>query len=293
MFGTRRGQHLLIYHAEPGSDSARALEELRSSLPRPSVIPRRVQNRHLVNTREIRVADLLDAVLDARGGPDNWRQYSRVEATIVTGGELWAIKGQPQDPLPRRMTVALDHESASLRPFGADDQKTAFTPDRVAIEKLDGRVVSERLNPRESFDGHQFATPWDPLDRAYFNGYALWTYLTTPYLLTLEGVSVREIGSVEDDGQTWLALQAHFPPEIASHSPVQEFYFGHDHLLRRHDYHVEVAGAFPAVQYVYGIVEAEGIKLPSKRRDYRADAQGHAIRDQLMVSIDLSDISFE
>jgi hypothetical protein len=83
-----------------------------------------------------------------------------------------------------------------------------------------------------------------------------------------------------------------FPPEIASHTSVQEFYFGDDYLLRRHDYRVEVAGGFPAVQYMYGLVEAEGIKLPSKRRAYRADAQGNAIRDQLMVSIDLSDICF-
>jgi hypothetical protein len=114
----------------------------------------------------------------------------------------------------------------------------------------------------------------------------------TPFLLALEGVSVREIAPVEDDGQTWIGLQAQFPPEIASHSAVQEFYFGDDYLLRRHDYRVEVAGGFPAVQYMYGLVEAEGIKLPSKRRAYRADAQGNAIRDQLMVSIDLSDICF-
>jgi len=191
------------------------------------------------------------------------------------------------------MTVALDYEWASLTPLGADDQKTEFTPERIAIEKLDGRVVSERRSPRESFDGHQFATPWDPFHRAYFNGYALWTYLTTPFLLTLEGVSVREIDSVEDHGETWLGLQAQFLPEIATHSSVQEFYFGHDHLLRRHDYRVDVAGGFPAVQYVYGIVDAQGIKVPSKRRASRADAQGNAVLDQLMVSIDLSDIGFE
>ena len=210
--------------------------------------------------------DLLNAVLDAHGGLDKWRQFSRAQATIVTGGQLWALKGQPQDPLPRQMTVALDRQWASLRPFGADDQKTAFNPGRVAIEKLDGRVVSERTHPRESFAGHEFATPWDPLQRAYFNGYALWTYLSTPFLLTLKGVSVQEIAPVEDNGETWVGLQAQFPPEIESHSTVQEFYFGEDHLLRRHDYRVDVAGAFPAVQYVSDMVEADGIKFPSKRR---------------------------
>jgi hypothetical protein len=43
---------------------------------------------------------------------------------------------------------------------------------------------------------------------------------------------------------------------------------------------------------VYDIVECNGIKLPTKRRAYRADAHGAAIHDQLMVSIDLTDISF-
>jgi hypothetical protein len=239
------------------------------------------------------MADLLSAVLHAHGGLDRWRQLIRVEATIVTGGGLWAIKGQPQDPLPRRMSAALHHEWASVQPFGGDDQKTDFTPERVAIEKLDGRVVSERAGLRASFDGHEFSTPWDSLQRAYFNGYALWTYLTTPFLLTLDGVSVHEIASVMEDGQTWRGLQAEFPPQIATHSSVQEFYFGDDDLLRRHDYRVDVAGGFPAVQYVYDLVEADGIKLPSKRRAYRADQHGNAIADQLMVAIDLSDISFQ
>jgi hypothetical protein len=239
------------------------------------------------------VTDLLGAVLDAHGGLDHWRRFRRVDATIVTGGELWGIKGQPQDPLPRHMTVALDREWASLRPFGADDQKTDFTPDRVAIEKLDGRVVSERFNPRESFTGHEFATPWDPLQRAYFNGYALWTLLTTPFLLALDGVSVHEIATVEDGGQSWRGLQARFPADIASHSAVQEFYFGADYLVRRHDYRVDVAGAFAAVQYLDDLIEADGIKLPSKRRAYRADAQGNVLRDQVMVAIDLSDVCFE
>jgi len=239
------------------------------------------------------MGDLLDAVLDAHGGLDHWRRFNRVQATIITGGGLWAIKGQPQDPTPRRMTVALDREWASLRPFGADDQQTAFTPERIAVEKLDGTVVSERLNPRESFAGHALETPWDALQRAYFNGYALWTYLTTPFVLAMNGVSVREVAPVEDDGRCWAGLQAQFPPEIATHSSLQEFYFDDDHLLRRHDYRVDMAGGFPAVQYMHGVVEADGVRMPAKRRAYRADANGKALSDQLMVAIDFSDVSFE
>jgi hypothetical protein len=239
------------------------------------------------------LGDLLDSVLAAHGGLERWREFSRVRATIVTGGELFETKSLPQDPSPRRMTVALHDEWASVTPFGASDQRTDFTPGRVAVEKLDGTVVTERTDPRASFTGHELATPWDPLHRAYFNGYAMWIYLTTPFVLTFPGVSVTEIEPLLEDGELWPGFQADFPPEIATHSRLQEFYFGPDHLLRRHDYCVDVAGGFPAAQYVSGIVESSGFRLPTRRRAYLADAARRPIRDRLMVSIDLSDIEFE
>ena len=34
---------------------------------------------------------LLDAVLAAHGGLDRWRQFSTIEATIISGGKLWQI----------------------------------------------------------------------------------------------------------------------------------------------------------------------------------------------------------
>ena len=126
---------------------------------------------------------LLGQVLEAHGGMERWRRYNKVEATIVTGGGLFPLKGVLQDRNPRRMTVWLHEERASVTPYGAPDQRTMFTPDRVAIEKLDGAVVAQRYAPRDSFAGHQMHTPWDPLQRAYFNGEAVWTYLTTPFLL--------------------------------------------------------------------------------------------------------------
>ena len=61
--------------------------------------------------------------------------------------------------------------------------------ERTSIEKLDGRVLAERRAPKDSFAGHQMSTPWDELHRAYFNGEALWTYLTTPFLLAGDGES--------------------------------------------------------------------------------------------------------
>ena len=106
---------------------------------------------------------LLGQVLEAHGGLERWQRYSKVEATIVTGGGLFPLKGVLQDRNPRRMTVWLHEERSSVTPYGAPDQRTMFTPERIAIEKLDGMVVAQRYAPRDSFAGHQMHTPWDPL----------------------------------------------------------------------------------------------------------------------------------
>ena len=101
--------------------------------------------------------ELLARIGDAHGGLDRWNRYQQVDATIVSSGGLFPLKEVLQDPNPRCMTVWLHEERASGAPYGAPDQRTMFTPDRIAIEKLDGMLVAERKAPRDSFVGHQMA----------------------------------------------------------------------------------------------------------------------------------------
>jgi hypothetical protein len=236
--------------------------------------------------------ELLTRVVNTHGGMDRWMSFKGVRASIVTGGTLWGMKGLVQDAAKRQMSVALHEQSASVAPFGAPDRKTAFTPQRIAIETIDKDIVAERTNPRESFAGHQMDTPWDPLHRAYFNGYALWTYLTTPFLLAMPGVLVQEIEPWKEGEEEWRRLRARFPESIATHSRVQDFFFDRSFQLRRHDYNVDVAGGFAAAQYVYDYTEADGIWLPTRRRAFRRGLDDRALEDVLLVSIDLSDIHF-
>jgi hypothetical protein len=236
---------------------------------------------------------LLGNVLDAHGGIDRWERYTKVEASIVSGGGLFALKGLPQDSDPRRMTVWLHEQRASVLPFGAPDQRTMFTPDRIAIEKVDGTLVAERYGPRDSFAGHQVNTPWDPLHRAYFNGEALWTYFTTPFLLAMDGVRVEEVEPWREGTEKWSVLRAYFPGSLETHCLVQDFFFGEDLLLRRHDYTLTIAGGFAAAQLTSDYKEAAGVRLPTKRRAYARAPNCRLIRDLLMVSIDIGNISFE
>jgi hypothetical protein len=237
--------------------------------------------------------ELLARILDAHGGMDRWNSYNKVAATIVSGGGLFALKGAPQDSTPRRMTVWLHEERSSVVPYGAPDQRTMFTPDRIAIEKLDGTLVAERRAPKDSFAGHQMSTPWDALDRAYFNGEAVWTYLTTPFLLAMDGVHVEETDAWQEGQETWRVLRAYFPGSIETHNLIQDFFFGEDLMLRRHDYSVNIAGGFKAGQLTSEYVVASCIRLPSKRRAYTRGQDRRPILEMLMVSIDFSEVQFQ
>jgi hypothetical protein len=53
--------------------------------------------------------------------------------------------------------------------------------------------VESRDNSRAAFEGHVVETKWDNLHLFYFSGYAMWTYLTTPFLLKLPNVRTEEI----------------------------------------------------------------------------------------------------
>jgi hypothetical protein len=87
-------------------------------------------------------------------------------------------------------------------------------------------------------------------------------------------------------------LRAYFPDSIETHSLVENFYFGDDLMLRRHDYNVNVAGGFGAAQLTSNYIQANGIRLPTKRRAYTRGSDNHPILDMLMVAIDISNVSF-
>jgi hypothetical protein len=236
--------------------------------------------------------DLLARVIAAHGGIERWKMLRSLTVTAVSGGGLFALKGMPQDPVPREQTVTLHEETASVFPFGHPDWRTRFSSHRVAIETSEGVLVRERSDPRGAFDRHDMLTPWDPLHRAYFNGYAMWTYLTTPFFMTMPGFQVTEIAPWQEGAEVWRGLRVRFPDEVPSHSNVQDFYFGEDFLLRRHDYHVDIAGGFPVAQYVGDFVVVDGIRFPTKRRAFMRAPDLKPIRDLLLVWIDLSNFRF-
>jgi hypothetical protein len=106
------------------------------------------------------------------------------------------------------------------------------------------------------------------------------------------GFQVTEISPWQEGAERWRGLRVTFPDEIASHSKEQDFYFGDDFLLRRQDYHVDVAGGVPTAQYVHDIVEVEGLRYSTKRFAYVRGPNLKPIRDLLLVSMNISNFRF-
>jgi hypothetical protein len=174
---------------------------------------------------------LLANVLDAHGGLNRWNNYQKVEASIVTGGGFCALEGMLQDSTPRRMSVWLHEERSSVLPFGAPDQRTMFTPERIAIEKLDGTVVAERHAPKDSFAGHQDEHSLGPTPEGVLQRRSCMdiSHHTTP---SCDGwVRVVETAPWQDRAETWRILRAYFPRSIETHSLIQDFFFGESDFI--------------------------------------------------------------
>jgi hypothetical protein len=99
---------------------------------------------------------------------------------------LWASRGHPGAIDDVTVTIDAHAQSCSMARLTGPDRRGVFTPDRVAIETASGQLLQARQNPRASFD-RSIDTPWDDLQLAYFAGYAMWTYLTVPFLLAQPG----------------------------------------------------------------------------------------------------------
>jgi hypothetical protein len=132
--------------------------------------------------------------------------------------------------------VAQLHRQHLVTHLIGKDRRTTFTTGEVSIETESGFVEEVRVNPAASFRGHSLDTPWDMLHVAYFASYALWSYLTIPFLYTYPEFVSEEIAPWQEDGERWRALKATFPDSIAGHTRNQISYFGPDGLLRRHEY---------------------------------------------------------
>jgi hypothetical protein len=237
------------------------------------------------------MTDLLSTAITAHGGLERWNRIRAIRVAASITGAIWHVKSQPDYLADIVMTVDTRKERL-ITDFPGQDKRFIFEPDRVVMERADGRLIEARSDPEASFRGQERATPWDPIHVAYFQGEALWTYLNTPFLYRREGFVTKEIAPIQVAAEEWRRLEVTFPDDVKSHSKTQISCFGPDGLLRRHDYTVDILGGATGLNYASDYRDVEGIIVPTKRRVYAYEGDYVPVMEPLLVKIDMGEISF-
>lgn len=94
--------------------------------------------------------ELLTKILEAHGGLDRWNKLERVDATIVSGGGFFALKGVPQDAKERRHDYQVDIAGGFCAAQLTTDYVTANgillpTKRRAYMRAPDRRPIAEML----------------------------------------------------------------------------------------------------------------------------------------------------
>src|SRR3979490_513797 len=214
------------------------------------------------------MADLLSSVIAAHGGLDRWRTVRAIDMKFNFSGGLLDLKGYPGHRRPSASVDAATPRTVFQRLGDESDDRWIFTPNRVWIERRDGTIVEERSDPRAAFAGHVRETPWDRLHLNYFLGYAVWNYLTTPFLFARTGFATRELEAHVEGRETWRVLEGTYPDDVPAHTQVQKLYFGDAFMLRRR----RAGGRRSAL--LLDQVTIDGLVFPTFRRVVRRTPEG-------------------
>lgn len=218
---------------------------------------------------------LLDLAIKAHGGLDRWDKVNSIKVDAAITGAIWLVKGRV-DVLKNVIINTETKRERLTMDFPGQNKQTIFEPHRVVVQTAVGEPITVRNDPKKSFEGQTFETPWDDVDVAYFSGEAMWTYLTIPFVYTRPGFETEEMS---------------FPENVRSHTQTQISCFGPDGLLRRHDYTVDILGGAKALNYASDYRSIDGIVFPTARRVVAYQGDYQPLGDPVLVAIDMKEIA--
>ena len=229
---------------------------------------------------------LLHTVLEANGGLDNWRKVTSLDVNVSLKGGLFTLKGYP-DGMPN-VVMHVDTRKPGLQtsPYPGPGRRGHYTAERVWIEDLEGRVLEERADFHRRLHAQQPTDPWDQLDRLAFVSYAMWEYLTVPFVLADPDFVVEEIASRKEYEEPWRTLRVVFPERIPTHSREQFFYVDEDYLLRRFDFEAVASAA----HYCFDYAMFDGLMFPTLHRIIAKQRENSLFKSSTGVLIDVADI---
>lgn len=234
---------------EPGKAIIRCYEEGKA------------QDRHKIMLK------IIEKIIDAHGGAEQWNAIEALEAEISVKGFLFSAKRMPV--LKHVRVRALMREPQfTFHDIPQIGQTGEFAGDKeVYIADSKGNIMEKRLLPRAAFRKLRRLFYWDSLDFIYFGGYATWNYFVTPIVFLRDNFRFEELAPVSGSFGYWSRLRVTFPDDLPTHSRTQIFYFDEQFLLRRLDYTAEVVGGWAhAAHFCDEYREFDGLKIPTHRR---------------------------
>jgi hypothetical protein len=233
---------------------------------------------------------LLDDAIDASGGLARWNRLSRFTLHLSFGGMLFARAGHAghfKDVIAEGSTRT---QSVRFTGITGGQGCASFQPDTVTIESLDGQILRTWRNPYLGFTDHATHPLADELHLVFFCGFAIWNYLTTPFLLARPDVVVEELPPWYENAAIWHRLRARFPSNIVTHASEQVFYFDERALQRRVDH--DLLGTRVA-DYSWAHQTFCDIVVPTLRRSQVLQPDGTVIAKPALIDVEIFDAAFD
>jgi hypothetical protein len=234
--------------------------------------------------------EIVERAVAAHGGLDLWESAEEISVRISAGGLAFASKLQGHAVRDVQARVATSGQHVTFAPYPTRGRRGVLEQDgTVRIETDAGEAVQERSNARGAFADLRHKLWWDRLDILYFATYAIWTYISTPFLFVREDYRVRELEPWVEDGERWRRLAVTFPEHVHTHSREQVFHIDQNGLIRRHDYTAEPIGGWAkAAHYCLDHQTFDGLVIPTRRRVYPRKPNDERRRRPRLVWIDVT-----
>jgi hypothetical protein len=233
--------------------------------------------------------ELVQQAIAAHGGFDLWESASEISVRVSSGGLAFATKLQGSAVRDVDARVSTRDQHVILSPYPQPGQRGVLEQDgTVRIETDAGDAVCVREGARSAFADVRHKLWWDKLDILYFATYAIWTYVSSPFVFAREGYEVSELQPWEENGERWRRLAVSFPESVHTHSRRQVFYLDSSGLIRRHDYTAEPIGRWArAAHYCLEHRAFDGLMVPTRRRVYPRKRDNRRRAGPLLVWIDV------
>jgi hypothetical protein len=234
--------------------------------------------------------DVVEQAVAAHGGLDRWENAEEISVQISAGGLAFASKLQGHAVRDVQARIATRGQRVIFTPYPTPGHRGVFLEDgTVRIETDGGEIVQERKNARGAFRDLRHKLWWDRMDILYFGTYAIWTYMSTPFVFVREDYLVRELDPWVEDGERWRRVAVTFPEHVHTHSREQVFHIDDAGLIRRHDYTAEPIGGWAkAAHYCLDHQSFDGLVVPTRRRVYPRKPNNERRAHPRLVWIDVS-----